>query len=163
MSRFAQLCGTIFVSAAMLVALPATAQAQGAQQEVDEGRAMIRAGFRDVIRDELTLTEKEASAFWPVYDKYEQAMTAIMDRYSRLLVEYVERFDAGDLSNEYADELLAGYFAIRQDLLDQRRAFIPKFKAALPTIKVAQFYQLENKLNAEIDMQLALAIPLISE
>lgn len=163
MNRLAQLCGAFFVSTTLLVALPATAQAQGAQQEVDEGRAMIRAGFRDVIRDELTLTEQEAAAFWPVYDRYEKAMTAIMDRYSRLLVEYVERFDAGDLSNEYADELLAGYFAIRQDLLDQRRAFIPKFKAALPTIKVAQFYQLENKLNAEIDMQLALAIPLISE
>jgi hypothetical protein len=163
MSRIAKLSGAVFISTALLMALPTTIQAQGAQQEVDDGRAMIRAGFRDVIRDELTLTEKEAAVFWPVYDKYEQAMTAIMDRYSKLLVEYVERFDAGDLSNEYADELLADYFAIRQDLLDQRQAFIPKFKAALPTLKVAQFYQLENKLNAEIDMQLALAIPLISE
>lgn len=163
MNRLAKLCGAVFISSVMLLAQPTTLQAQSAQQEVDDGRAMIRAGFRDVIRDELTLTEQEAAAFWPVYDKYEQAMTSIMDRYSKLIVEYVERFDTGDLSNEYADELLAGYFAIRQELLDRRRDFIPKFKVALPALKVAQFYQLENKLNAEIDMQLALAIPLISE
>jgi hypothetical protein len=33
----------------------------------------------------------------------------------------------------------------------------------LPALKVAQLYQLENKLNAEVDIQLAMAIPLISE
>jgi hypothetical protein len=141
----------------------AQAQSQGAQREVDEGRAMVRAGFRDVIREELPLTEQETAAFWPVYDEYERTVTAIMDRYANLIMRYVDRFETGDLSNEYADELLAEYFAIRQELLDVRRAYIPKFKKALPALKVAQLYQLENKLNAEVDIQLALAIPLISE
>lgn len=86
-----------------------------------------------------------------------------MDRYARLIVRYVDRFETGDLSNEYADELLSEYFAIRQELLDVRRAYIPRFKEVLPALKVAQLYQLENKLNAEVDIQLALALPLISE
>ena len=86
-----------------------------------------------------------------------------MDRYAALITRYVDRFNAGDLSNEYADELLEEYFAIRLELLEARRAHIPKFKAILPTLKVAQLYQLENKLNAEVDIQLAMAIPLISE
>ena len=59
--------------------------------------------------------------------------------------------------------MLNEYFAIRQELLDVRRAFIPKFKAVLPSLMVARLYQLENKVNAEVDIQLALAIPLISE
>ena len=163
MNRLAKLCATLLVSSVMLSVLPAMAQDQGAQREVDEGRAMVRAGFREVIRDELVLTEQETAAFWPVYDEYEQTVTAIMDRYSHLLMQYVHRFETGDLSNEYADELLAEYFAIRQELLDVRRAFIPKFKTVIPALKVAQLYQLENKLNAEVDIQLALAVPLISE
>lgn len=86
-----------------------------------------------------------------------------MDRYAALITRYVDRFNAGDLSNEYADELLEEYFAIRLELLEARRAHIPKFKAILPALKVAQLYQLENKLNAEVDIQLAMVIPLISE
>ena len=163
MNRLVALSATALISSALLLAIPCSVHAQGAQQEIVEGRAIVRAGFRGLIREEIPMTEQEGAAFWPVYDEYERAVTAIMDRYSRLVSDYVDRFDRGDLSNEYANELLDEYFAIRQDLLDVRRAFIPRFKAVLPSLKVAQLYQLENKVNAEIDIQLALAIPLISE
>ena len=163
MNRRVALWMTALISSALLLALPADIHAQGAQQDIDDGRAMVRAGFRGLIREEIPMTEQESAAFWPVYDEYERAVTAIMDRYSRLISRYVDRFDQGDLSDEYADELLSEYFAIRQELLDVRRAFIPRFKAVLPALKVARLYQLENKVNAEVDIQLALAIPLISE
>ena len=163
MNRLLSLCMTILVSSAVLLAMPCPAAAQGARQDVEQGRAMLRAGFRDVIGEELLLTDAESDVFWPVYDDYEAVVTGIMDRYAGLITRYVDRFNAGDLSNEYADELLEEYFAIRLELLEARRAHIPKFKAILPALKVAQLYQLENKLNAEVDIQLAMAIPLISE
>lgn len=163
MNRLLALSAAALVSSALLLAIPCSALAQGAQQEIDEGRAMVRAGFRDLIREEIPMTKEENAAFWPVYDDYERALTAVMDRYSRLISDYVDRFDRGDLSNEYANDLLDEYFAIRQERLDVRRAFMPKFKAILPSLKVAKLYQLENKVNAEVDIQLALAIPLISE
>jgi len=40
---------------------------------------------------------------------------------------------------------------------------MPKFKATLATSNVALFHQLENNLDAETDIQLALVVPLISE
>ena len=163
MNRLVALCTTALISSAMLLAFPCSVHAQGAQQEIDDGRAMVRAGFRGLIQEEIPMTEQESAAFWPVYDEYERSVTAIMDRYSALIARYIDRFDTGDVSDEYADELLGEYFAIRQELLDVRRAFVPKFKAVLPSLKVARLYQLENKVNAEIDIQLALAIPLISE
>ena len=163
MNRLLAWSAAALVSLVMLMAMPCSALAQGAQQDIDEGRAMVRAGFRGLIREEISMTEQESAAFWPVYDEYERAVTAIMDRYSRLVSDYVDRFDRGDLSNEYANDLLDEYFAIRQERLDVRRAFMPKFKAILPSLKVAQLYQLENKVNAEVDIQLAMAIPLISE
>lgn len=161
--RFPRLFIIVAVTCSLFSGVPVFAQQAGAQQDIDEGRAMLRAGFRDAISTELLLTEQEAASFWPVYDEYEQVMASIMDRYAALLARYVKRYRTGDLTNEYADELLADYFGIRQDLLDARRAHIPKFKAVLPALKVAQLYQLENKLNAEIDIQLAMVIPLISE
>ena len=163
MTRLTTVLAALLAITSIMISAPATAQSASKQKEVDEGRAMVAAGRKEMVRMELGLSKDEAEAFWPVYDQYTAETKAVQDRYAGLVVRYVNRYDAGDLSDDYADELLTDYFAIRQELLDVRRAYIPKFKAVLPSLKVARFYQLENKINAEIDAQLADALPLISE
>lgn len=147
----------------IVVAVLAFGQASGQQMEdeVAEGRAMMRAGWDEMIRAELPLSEEEAAGFWPIYEEYRDEMTEITDRYTAMVTDFVRRYDAGDFSDEYAEELLESFFGIKQELLDVRKKFIPRFKEVMPALKVAQFYQLENKINAEIDAQLAYAIPLI--
>lgn len=142
---------------------PALAQtdAQQRAEEVAEGRAMVQAARDDIVRTELSLSGDEIAAFWPVYEKYTAQRTEIMDRYTDMISDYMRRYNRGDLTDEYADELITTYFAIMQERLDLREAYIPKFKKVLPTLKVAQFYQLENKIDADIDAQLAISVPLI--
>lgn len=84
-----------------------------------------------------------------------------MDRYTAMITEYMGRYDRGDLSDEYASDLMETFFSIKRDLLDVKMKYLPTFKKSLPALKVARFYQLENKIEAEIDAQLALAVPLI--
>jgi hypothetical protein len=145
---------TIFGITLILAAFsaPGTAQSDGQhmEDEVAQGREMVQAGRKDVIRTSLPLTEDEAAGFWPIYAEYSAKTAEIMDRYTAMVMEFVRRNDSGDISDEYASSLLENFFAI-----------MPKFKAAMPALKVAQFFQLENKINAEIDAQLAIAIPLI--
>ncbi len=84
-----------------------------------------------------------------------------MDRRLSMTLDYVRTYDDADLTNEYADELLAEFFDIRNDQLRIEKKYIRRFKRVLPSLKVAQFYQLENKMNTEIDAELALIIPLV--
>ncbi len=147
--------------AALLLALPTTGFGQQAGDEVAEGRAMVQAGREELVRSELRLTDKEAAAFWPIYEVYQAESAAIGDRYVAMLTEYVDRYDRGDLSDEYAIGLLDVFFGVKRDLLDVQTNYLPKFMEALPALKVAQFYQLENKIRAEIDAQLAVVVPLI--
>ena len=84
-----------------------------------------------------------------------------MARYGELIKDYVRRYDDADLSNEYADEMIKTYFAIKNELLDVQEDFLPGFRKVLPALKVAQFYQLENRINTQIDAQLATVVPLI--
>lgn len=151
--------------AALVLTAFGQVQAQESNQEADdeiaEGRAMVQAGRDEIIRDELSLTGQEAELFWPVYAAYTGDTKAIMDRYTALLTDYVRRYDSGDLSDEYASDLMETFFGIKQELLDVKKDYLPKFMQALPALKVARFYQLENKIEAEIDAQLAIAVPLI--
>ena len=156
----------IFVGiAAMIVVSFGHAQAQDSNQQADDeiaqGRAMVQAGREEIIRIELSLTDEEAESFWPIYAAYTGETAAIMDRYTVMITDYVRRYDSGDLSDEYASDLMETFFGIKRELLEVKMGYLPKFKEVLPALKVARFYQLENKIEAEIDAQLALAVPLI--
>jgi hypothetical protein len=147
--------------AVLLLTLPTFGFGQQASEGVAEGRAMLKAGREELIRSELRFTDAESAAFWPIFERYQAEFSAIGDRYAALITEYVDRYQRGDLDNEYANRLLDDYFGIKQEMLDVQMNYAPKFMAVLPALKVAQFFQLENKVRAEIDAQLAIAIPLI--
>lgn len=147
--------------AMLVLALPTTSLGQQVNDGVAEGRAMVQAGREELVRSQLRLTDEEEAAFWPTFMDYQAKSSAIMDRYTALLTDFVDRWERRDMSNDYAAGLLDEYFGIKQELLDVQLQYVPKFKAVLPALKVAQFFQIENKIRAEIDSQLAIAIPLI--
>ena len=135
--------------------------AASANDERADGRAMIQAERQAMIRSELHMTDAEATEFWPVYESYRAKHDEIMRRYGDLIREYVRRYDDADLSDEYADEMIETYFGIKEELLQVQQQFLPKFRGALPALKVARFFQLENRFNTEIDAQLATVVPLV--
>lgn len=133
----------------------------GVASEAQQGREMIREARLEIVRSELHLTEQEAADFWPVYAAFRKETDAIQDRYAEMVSEYMRRYDAADLSNEYADELIATFIKIKRELLDVQEQYLPDFREVLPSLKVARLFQLENKINAEIDAKMALVVPLI--
>ncbi len=87
------------------------------KSELANARALIQAGREEVIREELHLTEEEEIAFWPLYEKYRREMLTVLDRHAELITDYVERYDAQELTNTYADSLINDFFDIKSDLL----------------------------------------------
>jgi hypothetical protein len=45
--------------------------------------------------------------------------------------------------------------------LKLRQTYLPKFRNALPEKKVARYYQIENKIQATLNYELAKEIPLV--
>ena len=131
------------------------------ESELENARALIQAGRKEVIREELRLSEEEAAAFWPLYEEYRRDVLVIQDRHAALITDYVNRYHEANLTDRYADNLIDNYFDIKGDLLRTQERYVRQFRRILPPLKVALFYQLENKLNAAIESQLALVIPLV--
>jgi hypothetical protein len=52
------------------------------------------------------------------------------------------------------------YFDVELAILDKRRGYVSRFGAFLSPVKVMRFFQLENKVEAEVNAALALVIPL---
>ena len=131
------------------------------EHEIEAARKLMRTERKLVIAGELFLTPDESKAFWPVYTEYETAAIKIGDEKLRLITDYADNFD--QMTPEYAERLLKESFDLNSREAELRRSYVKKFKKVLPVIKVVRLYQIDSKLNAVLDFQLAARIPLVQE
>jgi hypothetical protein len=145
----------------LLAAVHAAAQ-DGADvgAKIRETQALVASEFRQILREEMLLTEEESKAFWPLYERYSAERNAINEPYLAGLIEYVDRYYTGDLSDEHAERLMNTYFEVQQAILNKRQDYVKRFGKIMSNVKVMRFFQLENKVQAEVNAALAMTIPL---
>ena len=145
----------------LLATLPAIAQ-EGADigAKIRDTQALVAKEFRQILREEMMLSDAEAAEFWPLYERYSAEKRVVNEPYLAGLVEYVDRYYGGDLNNAHAERLMNTYFEVQQALLRKRHDYVKKFGKIMGSIKVMRFFQLENKVQAEVNAALAVTIPL---
>ena len=120
----------------------------------------IRADKKLVVAENLQLTEAEAKTFWPVYDRYQDELFLLRGRTAKLITDYAAAYE--QMNNATAKRLLDEYLTIQGLGLKLQQVYLPKFRAVLPEVKVARYYQIENKIHAALAYELAAKIPLIT-
>lgn len=145
-------------AAALRAAPPPTGQAAA---NLDVLVDAIRSNRKALVAVNLKLSDEEATKFWPIYDRYQQEITAIGDRLVGVLQDYTANFS--NLSDDKAMKLVDDYLAVEADRVKVRRAYVDEFAKALPGRKVTRFYQIENKMDAVIRYDLAATIPVVEE
>jgi hypothetical protein len=119
----------------------------------------IRADKKLLVAENMQLTEAEAKAFWPVYKQYQDELFLLRTRTAKLIKDYADAYET--MTNTTAKKLLNEYVAIEALGPKLRQAYLPKFRKALPEVKVVRYYQIENKIQAALIYELAAQIPLV--
>lgn len=114
---------------------------------------------RRLVADNLPLTEAEAQAFWPLYEHFERDLSALVQKRKGIINQLGENYD--DMSDAMAKHITLEYLNYQEARLKMMRAYLPRFEKALPGKKLARFYQIEHKIRAAIDAEIAERIPLI--
>ncbi|MGA2409366.1 MAG: hypothetical protein ABSG46_03120 [Candidatus Binataceae bacterium] len=135
---------------------PAAAASPQSQKSIDIAAA--RAERKAIVNDNMKLTADEAKAFWPLYDQYETAMDKIEDRHIREIKDFAKHYDT--LTDADAKRKLDEVIAIAQARLNVQKAYIPKFRAAVSNVKTTRFFQIDNKLQAMVQCEIAEMVPL---
>jgi hypothetical protein len=66
------------------------------------------------------------------------------------------------MSNDQARRILDEYMTIEGLRPQLRTAYLPQFRKVLPEVKVLRYYQIENKIGAAVNYELARVIPLVT-
>jgi hypothetical protein len=139
---------------------PAAAQSSSSpnatQRQLDIAAA--RADRKAIVGANMNLTAAQAKAFWPLYEAYEAKMDKLDDRHAAEVKAYAEHYQT--LTDQDAANKLDEVIAIKQARLNVQKEFAPKFRAAVSSINTTRFYQIDNKLSAMIQCDIAQIVPL---
>ena len=130
-------------------------------QEIELMRKDLRSIRKKVIAANLKLTDDQAAKFWPVYDRYIADLVKINNTKYDLLKEYFDSY--GSLTPEQADTMTTRLLNFDVSVAELRQKYQPIVRAVLPAKETASFFQLDRRISAMIDLQLASQIPLVQE
>jgi hypothetical protein len=152
------------VLALAMVAFPGSSRAEDRSPKdpadlIQLLRTDVRAEKRKIIEDSMALTPTEAKAFWPVYDRFQAAMTKLGDQRVALIRDYLAVENTMD--NRKAFALSQRALDLEAERLATIRKFLPQFQRAISARRAAKFFQIENQINRIIDVQIANQVPLV--
>jgi Spy/CpxP family protein refolding chaperone len=145
--------------AAPLATPPAAEQRGISSQDIDLMRKDIRSQKKQLIAQNLRLTDTEATKFWPIYDQYTADLVKVNNKKYKALQDYAEKF--GSLSDEQAQSLAKQALEVDGVAAQLRLKYLPIFAQAVGGKQAATFSQLDRRISMLIDLQLASRLPLV--
>jgi len=128
-------------------------------QNIELLRQDLRSKKKQLVAANLTLSDAEATKFWPVYDGYVAELTKINDEKYAILKEYADTW--GNMNNEQALSLTKRSLAVEQQVTELRIKYVPIFTKVVSGTTVATFFQIERRVQALVDLQLGSQLPLV--
>ena len=155
--------GKGLIGMVLVIALIGLAGYAGAEDKpadnMDLVQEKIHTDKKLFIATNMEISESEAKTFWPVYEAYQAKLKTLRDREIKLIEAFVAAYET--MSDDVAKNLLNDSLSISSDHQNLNQSFLPKFRKVLPDKKVARYYQLESKINAVVEYEIATRIPLV--
>lgn len=121
----------------------------------------LKADKKLVVAANMMLTDAESEAFWPIYEEFQKDLQVLHERYVKVIMAYADGYNADTITDESAMKLLKESMTVDADEAKMRKDYITKLSKVLPGKKVVRYMQIENKISAVVDYELAAEIPLM--
>jgi hypothetical protein len=129
------------------------------EQDLALMREDIRSKKKQLIAQNLKLTDAEATKFWPVYDRYVAEQDKVNDIRFSLIKAYADQL--GTLTDEEALKMGRQFLEAETQFSQVREKYFPIVAKVLSGRSTATFFQLERRVSMMIELQLSSKIPLI--
>jgi len=138
-----------------------TATGVQVEKDIELIRQDLRAEKKKIIALNVPFTESEATKFWPVYDQYAADMRKHYDEFYAIIKDYAA--NQKTITDDQAIKMIQRWSAVQVELAQTRQKYIPLVEKVLPGRKAALFFQIDRRVYALIDLQVASEIPLLTQ
>lgn len=147
------------LAVSVFIAAPAFAQS-AADANLEILMQKVKADKKLLVASNMDLNDVEAKGFWPLYDEYQKELGKINQNLGNTIKEYADAYNKGPLENDTAKKLLFEALSAQEAEAKLKRTYAEKISKVLPWFKTTRYIQIENKVRAIVNMELAKAIPL---
>lgn len=133
--------------------------AQNVDDYMEVQRAALKTEKKAIVADAMQLSDQESTVFWPVYNEFNDKMYTLNTKKYYMIKDFADNFDT--MTDEKAIELTAEALKIEQEVQNLKKQYFKKFQKVLSGKQVLRYFQVENKIKALIDAQIASEIPLL--
>ncbi|MGB3563588.1 MAG: hypothetical protein WBH75_11025 [Thermoanaerobaculia bacterium] len=151
----------LFAGAALVLSGSAGAQSAFAGNEafLQLLKSDIQKETTDIITRSMELSSKDAAAFWPLYNEYDEALDKLADSRIKLIKEYSSIY--GSVSDEQASKLGKKWIDLLAEREMLRGKYYNEFVEVLSPAQAFKVMQIERRLELLIDMQIAKELPML--
>lgn len=122
-------------------------------------RDVLNAEKKTIVAEVMQLSEAEGMPFWEMYNEYNAELYKVHTKRVNIIKDFAANYES--MTDEKADELWNNTMAYQTELLKLNKTYYKKFKKIIPASKAALYFQVENKIGALVNAQLAAEIPLV--
>lgn len=160
------ICKSVLLTTTVAV-LTFSALGRAQLQEISENsaievaRADSRAQRSNILGVAMNLSDKEASAFWPIYRQYEYERSALDDSRVAVIKEYTTKYP--NLTDAEAKSMAERMFEYDSRLAALKKTYFKKFNKVLPALTVTKFFQLDRRMDLLTDMNVESSLPPLTQ
>ena len=122
-------------------------------------RKDLRSMRKQIVAANLELTDAEAQAFWPIYDRYTAELATTLDKKYALIQSYQQNYSS--MTDAQAAGYIKGRAQVEAAVTQLRLKYFPMFQKAISGKSAALFYQIDWRLGTMLDLKMASETPLI--
>jgi hypothetical protein len=126
---------------------------------VELARSDIRTQKAYILAQNMEFTEDEAVEFWPLQREYELDLNKLYDRRLAIIGRFLKTYDS--MTDKQARKLADEALSLEASRTKLKREYFKKFAKVITPRKALRFFQIENQINAAIDLRIAATLPLI--
>lgn len=135
--------------------------AQSERDYIELVREVISMEKKVAVTEVMQFTNAESGPFWELYNEYNFKLSNVHNQRVAVILDFAENYDK--MTDEKADEIWTAAQTYKKDVLKLQEKYYPKFKKILSAARAVRYLQLENKIDALINAELAKGIPLLEK
>jgi hypothetical protein len=155
----------LFVTLSVLALSPLGHAQAEVPLSVDSSIAVVRAGMQadkaTLVGQFMRLSDKDGTAFWPIYREYEYERSRIDDGREVVIKQYTEKYpNLTDAEAKSMADRMLDYDAQTSAL---KKKYYKKFNKVLPALTVTKFFQLERRIDLVMDVKVESTLPPLTQ
>lgn len=122
-------------------------------------RSNIQSKKTSIVAENLTLSDDQASKFWPLQRSFETDLEKLGDQRLDVIRDYAKSWD--NLSDETATSLWHRLENYHKKRLDLQSKYFGRISKEVSPVIAAKYFQIETQLEDILDLEIASEVPLI--